>query len=210
MRTARRVALFCLLSILCASPAPGQSVGPGADPCGDPVVESFSCPLLRGKVVKVWGGDTLTLELANRRRLRVHLVGIAAPAPRQEFGRVSRRFLGSLVSGRMVEVCVNTSQYLLLSRSKLKEVTGVVHVREMGMLDVNLLMIQAGLARHAEAKPYSMSNHAECHYVRAEEEARAARRGLWSARHNHGIHPTADTLLLKFLQSPGAAGVGGR
>jgi endonuclease YncB( thermonuclease family) len=47
------------------------------------------------------------------------------------------------------------------------------------MLDVNLLMIQAGLARHAEAKPYTMSNHADCHYVRAEEEARAARRGIW-------------------------------
>jgi micrococcal nuclease len=143
------------------------------------VVESFSCPLLRGKVVKVWDGETLTLELAGERRLRVHLVGIAAPEPRQEFGRASRQFLDALVSGRVVEVYINASQYLLLSRSKVREVTGVVRVREMGILDVNLLMIQAGLARHAEAKPYSMSNHAECHYIRAEEEARAARRGLW-------------------------------
>jgi endonuclease YncB( thermonuclease family) len=179
MKTVQRVALFCLLSILCASPAPGQSVAPIDDPCGDPVVESFSCPLLRGKVVKVWDGDTLTLELANRRRLRVHLIGIAAPELRQQYGRVSQRLLSSLVSGRVVEVCVNTSQYLLLLRSKMKEVTGVVQVRELGMLDVNLLMIQAGLARHAEAKPYTMSNHADCHYVRAEEEARAARRGIW-------------------------------
>src|SRR4051794_36579593 len=104
MKTVQRVALFCLLSILCAWPAPGQSVGPVADPCGDPVVESFSCPLLRGRVVKVLDGETLILELAKRRRLRVHLIGIAAPKPRQERGRASRLLLGSLVSGRVVEV----------------------------------------------------------------------------------------------------------
>lgn len=206
MKTVQRVALFCLLSMRCASPAPGQSVGPIADPCGDPVVESFSCPLLRGKVVKVCDGDTLTLELANRRRLRVHLVGIAAPELQQQFGRVSRRLLRSLVSGRVVEVCVNASQYLLLLRSKVKGVTGVVHVREMGMLDVNLMMIQDGLARHSDAKPHSMSNHAECHYVRAEEEARAARRDLWSTRHNNGLHPAADTTIVVLLQRLGAAG----
>jgi endonuclease YncB( thermonuclease family) len=44
---------------------------------------------------------------------------------------------------------------------------------------VNLLMIQAGLARHKKSEPYSMSNYTECHYVKAEEEARNARRGLW-------------------------------
>src|SRR5689334_6494951 len=121
MKTVRRIPLFCLLSLLCASPALGQSAGAVADPCGDPTVESFACPLVRGRVVKVLDGDTLILELAKGRRLRVHLVGIAAPELRQEYGRASRRLLGSLVSGRMVEVCVKTSQYLLLRESKVKE-----------------------------------------------------------------------------------------
>jgi micrococcal nuclease len=190
MKIVHQFSLLCVLVLVYTSPVLSQSVKPIVDPCGDPRVESFSCPLLRGKVVKVLDGDTLILDLANRRRLRVHLAGIAAPAPREEFGRASRLLLGSLVSGRAVEVCVNTSQYLLLRRSRVKESAGVVHIRSMGLLDVNLLMIQAGLARHAKAQPYSMSNHAECHYVRAEEEARAAGRGLWYAQHNNGIHPT--------------------
>lgn len=190
MKIAHKFSLLCLLALVHASPARAQSAGPMSDPCGDARVESFSCPLLRGKVVKVLDGDTLLLEQSNRRRLRVHLVGIAAPGPHQEFGRAARLLLGSLVSGRVVEVCVNTSQYLALRRSKVKEATGVVHVRGMDTLDVNLLMIQAGLARHAKAHPYSMSNHAECHYVRAEGEARAAGRGLWPAPHNDGAQRT--------------------
>jgi len=196
MKIVHKFSLLCLLVLAYTAPVMAQSVEPIVDPCGDPTVESFSCPLLRGKVVKVLDGDTLILDLANRRRLRVHLVGIAAPEPQQELGRDSRLLLSSLVSSRVVEVCVKTSQYLLLRRSKVKEVTGVVHVRGMGMLDVNLLMIQAGLARHAKADPYSMSNHFECHYVRAEEEARAAGRGLWYAQHNKAPQRTRKSAAL--------------
>jgi len=196
MRIVHKLSTLCLLALACTSPVLAQRVEPIVDPCGDPRVESFSCPLLRGKVVKVLDGGTLILDLANRRRLRVHLVGIAAPKPHQPLGRDSRLLLGSLVSGRAVKVCVNTGQYLRLRGSKVKEVTGVVQVRGMGMLDVNLLMIQAGLARHAEAQPYSMSSHADCHYVRAEGEARAAGRGIWYARHNGGMRRTRNTAAL--------------
>lgn len=209
MKTVHKFSLLWLVALACTAPALAQGVVPVIDPCGDPRVGSFSCPLIRGKVVKVLGGDTLILSLANGRRLRVHLVGITAPKPHQEYGRASRQLLDSLVSGRVVEVCVNTSQYLLLRRSKVKEVAGVVHVRGMEMLDVNLLMIQAGLARHEKAKPYSMSGHAECHYVRAEGEARAAGRGLWYARHNDRTRPTANGRALH-SQSLGAAGGAGR
>jgi endonuclease YncB( thermonuclease family) len=185
--------LCCLLALVCAPPVMAQSAEPVVDPCGDPRVESFSCPHLRGKVVEVVDGDTIVLALADRRRVRVELVGISAPERRQAFGRAARLLLQSLVAGRVVEVCASTSQYLLLRRSKIREMAGVVQLREMGMLDVNLSMIQAGLARHAKARPYYMSNHDECHYGRAEKEARAAGRGLWPAPHNNGMHPNADT-----------------
>ncbi len=111
--------------------------------------------------------------------MRVRLVGINAPEGDQEFGRASRLLLESLVLGRAVEVWVNAGQYVILRRSEAKEVTGVVHLRHIEMLDVNLLMIQAGLARYVEVKPYMMSRYMECHYRRAEEDSRASRRGLW-------------------------------
>ena len=179
MRILLTLPLCCLLALFCASPVMAQSAEPLVDPCGDPRVESFSCPLLRGTAVEVVDGDTIVLALANRRRVRVELVGISAPERRQAYGRDARSLLSSLVSGRAVEVCVSARQYLLVRDAKAKEATGVVYVRGMGMLDVNLLMIQAGLARHAEARPYTMSDHDECHYARAEKEARAAGRGLW-------------------------------
>ena len=193
MKIIHKFSLACLLTLVSASIAPAQSVESVADPCGDPEVESFSCPLIRGRVVEVPGGDRVVLLMADGRRLRVRLNGIAAPGRRQAYGRASRLLLNSLVSGRVVDVCGSTSQYLRLLRgAKVEEVTGVVSIRSMGHLDVNLTMIQAGLARHAKAGEYSMSNHAECHYVRAEEEARAAGRGLWPAPPNKGLHPAAN------------------
>jgi endonuclease YncB( thermonuclease family) len=40
-------------------------------------------------------------------------------------------------------------------------------------------LIAAGLGRHEQPAPYSMSGYTRCRYERAEKKARAARLGLW-------------------------------
>jgi endonuclease YncB( thermonuclease family) len=131
---------------------------------------------VRGKVVKVEDGATVILSLKGRKTTRVNLNGIDVPARGEAFSEPSRLLLENLLKGKVVDVWVNDHKW---GRQIPAEMAGVVHLRNIEMLDVNLLMIQSGMARHKEAEPYSMSNYTECHYIKAEEEARAARRGLW-------------------------------
>jgi endonuclease YncB( thermonuclease family) len=185
MIAASQILVCCGLLLSCVSFALAQ--GPGlVDPCGNPAVESSLWGVVKGQVIKAEDGDTVVISLRDDRQLRdkktrrVHLIGLDAPELRDSFGEASRLLLESLVKNRVIEVWVKTD---VAFKSRVPaEIEGVVHLREIKMLDVNLLMIQAGLARHKRAEPYSMSNYIQCHYVRAEEEARAGRRGLWYRR----------------------------
>jgi endonuclease YncB( thermonuclease family) len=59
---------------------------------------------LRGQVVAVADGDTVTVLDTERHQHRVRLMGIDAPEKRQAFGRRSRENLASLVLQQDVEV----------------------------------------------------------------------------------------------------------
>ncbi|MDH4052632.1 MAG: thermonuclease family protein, partial [Rubrivivax sp.] len=62
--------------------------------------------VLRGTVVGVHDGDTLTLLTADRRQVKIRLAGIDAPERRQPYGQRSRQQLADLVSGREVQAQV--------------------------------------------------------------------------------------------------------
>ena len=171
-----KVGFCCVALIACARAATAQAAAP-ADPCGNPAVESSFWGVVSGKVVKVEDGDTFVISVKGRGVSRVNLVGVDAPERGEPFGEPARRLLDTMLAGKEVEVWVKLEAGR--SRRLPAEMAGVAHLRGMGMLDVSLLLIQSGLARHKKSEPYSMSNHAECHYVRAEEDARNARRGLW-------------------------------
>lgn len=184
MNTVSKFCFCCVALLSCVSLALAQSANP-ADPCGDPAVESSFWGLVKGKVVKVEDGDTVLISLRDRYHKekslkRIHLIGLDAPERGEAFGEASRLLLEGLVQNRVIEVWVKTD---ISFRGRLPaEMAGVVHLRNIEMLDVNLMMILSGMARHKDAESYSMSNYTECHYVRAEEEARVARRGLWYRR----------------------------
>lgn len=171
-------AFFCCVALLsCDRLASAQSTDL-VDPCGDPAMESSAWAGIKGKVLKVEDGDTFTISVRGKGVKRINLIGIEAPRLDQPLGEAARNLLERLVSGRAVEVWVKPAW-----RERMPSATaGVVHLRNIEMLDVNLLLIQSGLARYKEAEPYSMSSHTACHYVKAEEDARNARRGLWTAR----------------------------
>ena len=171
-----KVGFCCVALIACGRVASAQAAG-SSDPCGNSAAESSFWGAVRGKVVKVEDGDTFFISVKGRGASRVSLVGVDAPERGEPFGEPARRLLETMLNGKDVEVWVKAE--VGMSRRVPAELAGVVHLRDMGMLDVNLLLIQAGLARHKKSEPYSMSNHVECHYMRAEEDARIARRGLW-------------------------------
>lgn len=59
---------------------------------------------LRGKVVGVSDGDTITVLDADKIQYKVRLAGIDAPEKSQAFGERSKQHLGNLVFGKVVYV----------------------------------------------------------------------------------------------------------
>ena len=180
MKMSLQLGVYWVLLVSCSQIVLAQNSEP-ADPCGDPAIESQTWGFVRGRVIKVEDGDTVILSIEGSGLRSVRLIGIDAPERGQSFAKAARLLLESLVRGKVVDVWVNDSKWS--RRHKRREIpaqmAGVVYLRSVDMLDVSLVMVQSGMARHKETEPYSMSNHTECHYVKAESEARASRRGLW-------------------------------
>src|SRR5512139_3077908 len=120
-------------------------------------------PTFSGEVVGVSDGDTISV-LRDNQSVKVRLDGIDCPELGQAFGAAAKQFTSSLVFGRTVSVVVrDTDQYGRL--------VGRVYV---GRQDVGLELVRTGYAWHYTQ--YSSDSA----LARAEQEARVARRGLWS------------------------------
>lgn len=126
--------------------------------------------VLRGRVVKVADGDTITVLDASLSQHKVRLAGIDAPEKAQPFGNVSRLSLASQVAGK--EVRVHTDKVDRYGRS-----VGVVFV---GGTDVNRAQLERGVAWWYRGYAREQSPADRVAYSRAEEGAREARRGLWA------------------------------
>jgi endonuclease YncB( thermonuclease family) len=130
---------------------------------------------LRGRVVGVTDGDTLTLLVPGPREVRVRLVEIDAPERRQPWGQRSRQALASLVFGRDVRVVSS-------GFDRYGRVLGRVYA---GGRDVNAEMVRQGAAW--AYREYLTDSR----LVALEREARRARRGLWSLPSGDTVPPWA-------------------
>ena len=118
--------------------------------------------LLEGRVVGIHDGDTLTL-LVDERPVKIRLAQIDAPEMRQPYGRRAKAALSDYASGKPARVeVVDVDDY---GRS-----VGEVYVDGV---HVNFEMVRQG---HA----WAYTRYARgVEIVDLENEARAARRGLW-------------------------------
>jgi endonuclease YncB( thermonuclease family) len=119
---------------------------------------------LRGRVVGITDGDTLTLLTPERREVKIRLAEIDTPESRQPYGTRARQVLSDLAFRRDVRVDVqDTDRY--------GRTVGRVHA---GRVDVNAEMVRRGAAwvyRRYSRDPALLV---------LEEEARQARRGVWA------------------------------
>lgn len=119
---------------------------------------------IRGKVVGISDGDTITVLDANKAQHKVRLEGIDAPESSQAFGSRSKQQLSDKIGGK--DVVVGWSK-----RDRYDRILGEVC---LGERHVNLEMVQDGFAWHY--KQFSTSKV----LAEAEVEARNARKGLWA------------------------------
>lgn len=136
--------------------------------CG--LLDSASAETLRGEVVGLADGDTLTVLDNDHQQHRVRLVGIDAPEKRQAFGERSRQHLSELVFRQ--EVLVDWKK-----RDRYGRILGVVRVRSV---DVGQAQLRAGLAWHYKAYEREQAADQRTLYSAEEVDARRAKRGLWS------------------------------
>jgi endonuclease YncB( thermonuclease family) len=148
--------------------------------CGLLVVASASAQPLSGSVVEIADGDSISVRtnevpqgliIKSGQTMSVRLEGIDAPEHGQSFGDASRQHLNALISGKEVNLdCQEVDRYgrwtckVLLPSGE----------------DVCLDQIEAGLAWHYKQYQRLQSATDRAAYGAAEDQARHAKRGLWS------------------------------
>lgn len=118
---------------------------------------------LRGRVVAVADGDTLTVLDSGQRQHRVRLAEIDAPEKRQAFGERSKQSLSALCFGQQAVI---EDQ----GRDRYGRVIGRVGCAG---IDANAEQVRRGMAWVFDRYAADRSLYA------LQDEAREARRGLW-------------------------------
>lgn len=122
-----------------------------------------------GEVVGVADGDTITVLDADKVQHKIRLTGIDAPEKKQPFGNRSKQSLSDMVFDKTVTVETD-------KRDRYGRELGKVLA---GGEDVNLEQVRAGMAWHYKAYERTQSVIDRQAYADAENEAKAAKRGLW-------------------------------
>lgn len=121
---------------------------------------------VRGEVVGIHDGDSLTLLTEQRVQIKVRLEGIDAPELKQPFGASSKKALSDLVFGKTVLLKET-------GKDRYKRTLGNIYIGEVW---VNLAMVDRGMAWFFVK--YSKDTTLEA----AETKARRMRIGLWSGK----------------------------
>jgi endonuclease YncB( thermonuclease family) len=125
--------------------------------------------VLRGRVVGVSDGDTITVLDETKQRHVVRLMGIDAPERAQAFGQMAKQSLSDLVFNRDVSVT-------WFKKDRYGRTVGQVYVDDT---DVCLEQIKRGLAWHYKRYEREQSVEDRTRYADAEEQARISKSGLW-------------------------------
>ena len=133
---------------------------------------AFACNALtiRGRVVGVADGDTITVLDDAHTQHKIRLAGIDAPEKKQPFGQRSKESLSALVFDKTVSVDTD-------KKDRYGREIGKVVVNGV---DANLVQVQRGLAWHYKAYESEQISIDRRVYADAENQAKATRLGLWA------------------------------
>ncbi len=125
---------------------------------------------LKGKVISISDGDTITLLDSTQQQHKVRLSGIDAPEKNQAFGHASKKSLSDMVYDQNIVV-------LWEKRDRYQRILGKVLREDQ---DVCLEQIKRGMAWHYKKYEREQPIGDRTKYAQAEKNARVARLGLWA------------------------------
>ena len=132
-------------------------------------LSAVNAEVIAGRIVGISDGDTVTLLDANKRQYKIRLTGIDAPEKKMPFGQRSKEHLSDLVFSKDVQV----------ETEKLDRYGRTLGKILLDRQDINLVMVNAGLAWHYKKYQQEQSRSDRLLYAHAEEQARLRRVGLW-------------------------------
>jgi endonuclease YncB( thermonuclease family) len=125
--------------------------------------------VIEGRVVGVMDGDTILVLDDAKIQHKIRFAGIDAPEKGQAFGERSKQNLSALALQKRVEArCHKKDRYG-------RNVCAVF----VGLTDVGLEQIRAGMAWHYKDYQYEQTTRDRLVYRDEEDAAKAAKRGLW-------------------------------
>jgi endonuclease YncB( thermonuclease family) len=125
--------------------------------------------VIEGKVINVHDGDTVTVLDQDNKKFHIRLQGIDAPELKQEFGSLSQENLSRMVLGKQVTIFWNKVD-------KYRRTVGTIMLDGR---DMNIEQVKAGLAWHFKKYEDEQAPADRVTYSAAEQQARAAKLGLW-------------------------------
>lgn len=126
-------------------------------------------------------GDSLKVKNASGQVHTLRLAGIDAPERTQPFSDRARKHLIGLIDGKPF-------QYQGLKQDHYGRTVALLRIEQVDakgkpvQVDVNLAMLEAGLAWYFKRYERDLPAELRAPYQRAEHEARQHRRGLWSEK----------------------------
>ena len=154
-------------------------------------------PLL-GMISGVTDGDTVTLLDAQNMQYKLRLAGIDAPEMRMPFGSQAKQYLGERLLGKKVVALITQQDRYG------RHIATLLLAGE----DINLQLIQAGLAWHYTKYAREQTNESAARYLNAEQTARAQSVGLWQADNPQAPWDWRANRKLKYSEAKCAYGPG--
>ncbi|MDH7460105.1 thermonuclease family protein [Chitinophagaceae bacterium 26-R-25] len=128
---------------------------------------NVSAQTLKGKVVKVSDGDTITILDSLNHQIKIRLYGIDCPEKKQDYGTVAKKFTADKCFSKIIHVESK-------GKDKYGRTLGIVVLP--GGSQLNLLLLENGLAWHYKAFDKSRK------YADAELIAQQQKHGLWAGK----------------------------
>jgi endonuclease YncB( thermonuclease family) len=139
------------------------------------VIQHFNDPAnsttcnLQGRVVKLADGDSITVLDNEKVQHKIRLSGIDTPERAQPFGKVAKQFLSDKIANKTV--CVGWYK-----KDRYQRLVGVVRLDDQ---DINLTLVEAGLAWHYTYYQKEQSASDQKRYAKAQQRAEKKQLGLW-------------------------------
>ncbi len=133
--------------------------------------DANTAPTLQGRIVQVSDGDTVTLQTETS-HIKIRLAGIDAPESKMPYGPEAQAHLAAMVLGQEVRAYVQ----------KKDRYGRTIATVMLNTKDVNLAMVQAGMAWHYKQYEREQTARDAAAYAQTETQARSQGIGLWQVQ----------------------------